>query len=150
MLVASQASYPGRARWENWNAGNEFLVCGAQNGLWRKEVHRDGEYWHGEPVGDDLLDLPYYGNGTNVIHVTQDGSFPQFGIKKPLRRTVLDVTGIHAHSEAERLVEFMFRWTQDDLPPALRACLQIDRLGPFTGAATFRRYDDGWRVTAVD
>jgi hypothetical protein len=62
-------------------------------------------------------------------------------------RKVTRVTGLTADNPNVRIAEFQWQWDTSKISAGAAKCLFITE-NP--GAATFVRYDDGWRVTEVN
>lgn len=111
-------------------------------------------------------------NTSRVLRVL--GGFSQCGSSQTAYpREVVEVTGISEVSESERLVEFTWDWKREAFSKEERRCFaelacpdgtalaaceaefttesHCGSTGTCSvGTATFRRYDDGWRVVAVE
>jgi len=71
-------------------------------------------------------------------------------LRTPLRREMTEVTGISDAPMGQGIKEVDFMWRfSDDVPEFVTKYTGMSSL-PREGRATFKLYDDGWRVEEVD
>jgi hypothetical protein len=73
---------------------------------------------------------------------------PILTVKSPVRVKILDITGVEeginvSFGEKDKEMDYVYGWDLDGFPAGLHPAFQEFRK---RGSATFRRFDDGWRI----
>ena len=66
--------------------------------------------------------------------------------KIPIRPRLIEITGITGDSADSKIVEYRWQWDTSAQPKEVKETIFVAN-GPFPDQATFKLYDDGWRIT---